>query len=85
MAGGVRKLFGTNWKSKVFGDGTQPPQVSRPSARTRKVMCGKETMKAAGTVTKKLAKWLDEKGYVGDTSDAQERAQADRSVGCDEP
>ncbi len=40
-----------------------------------KVMCGKETMKAAGTVTKKLAKWLAEKGYVEDTSDAQERAQ----------
>ena len=26
-------------------------------------MCGKETMQAAGTVTKKLAKWLAEKGY----------------------
>lgn len=41
----------------------------------RKVMCGKETMKAAGTVTKKLAKWLAEKGYVEDTTVAQERAQ----------
>ena len=41
----------------------------------RKVMCGKDTMKAAGTVTKKLAKWLAEKGYVEDTADAQERAQ----------
>jgi len=40
----------------------------------RKVMCGKETMQAAGTVTKKLAKWLAEKGYVEDTKDAQERA-----------
>lgn len=40
-----------------------------------KVMCGKDTMKAAGTVTKALAKWLAEKGYVEDTSDAQERAQ----------
>lgn len=40
-----------------------------------KVMCGKETMKAAGTVTKKLAKWLAEKGYAEDTSCAQERAQ----------
>ena len=40
-----------------------------------KVMCGKDTMKAAGTVTKKLAKWLAEKGYAEDTSDAQERAQ----------
>jgi hypothetical protein len=38
-------------------------------------MCGKDTMKAAGTVTKKLAKWLVEKGYVEDTADAQQRAQ----------
>ena len=36
-----------------------------------KVMCGKDTMKAAGTVTKKLA----DKGYADDTSDAQERAK----------
>jgi hypothetical protein len=40
----------------------------------RKVMCGKETMQAAGTVTKKLAKWLAEKGYVENTEEAQERA-----------
>ena len=40
-----------------------------------KVMCGKETMKAAGTVTKKLAKWLADKGYAEDTSAAQERAK----------
>jgi len=40
----------------------------------RKVMCGKETMQAAGTVTKKLAKWLAEKGYVEDTEYDQERA-----------
>jgi hypothetical protein len=40
----------------------------------RKVMCGKETMQAAGTVTKKLAKWLAEKGYIADTAFAQERA-----------
>lgn len=30
----------------------------------RKVMCGKELMQAAGTVTKKLGKWLMEKGYL---------------------
>lgn len=40
----------------------------------RKVMCGNDLMQAAGTVTKKLAKWLAEKGYVEDTEDAQERA-----------
>ncbi len=32
----------------------------------RKVICGKETMQAAGTVTKKLAKWLRKKEYVKD-------------------
>lgn len=36
----------------------------------RKVMAGKETMKAAATVIKKLAKWLVEKGYTTATSDA---------------
>src|SRR5437868_1607224 len=41
----------------------------------RKVMCGKETMQAAGTVTKKLAKWLVQKGYIEDTEDDQERAR----------
>ncbi|MHC4425554.1 MAG: tyrosine-type recombinase/integrase [Planctomycetota bacterium] len=30
----------------------------------RKVMCGKELMQAAGTVTKKLGKWLEKKGYI---------------------
>ncbi len=42
-----------------------------------KVMAGKETMKAAGTVTKKLMKWLIEKSYVEDTEAvemAEERA-----------
>jgi hypothetical protein len=32
----------------------------------RKVVAGTDTMKAAGTVTKKLVKWLAEKGYVED-------------------
>jgi hypothetical protein len=30
----------------------------------RKVMCGKELKQAAGTVMKKLGKWLKEKGYI---------------------
>ena len=34
----------------------------------RKVMCGKERMQAAGTVTKKLGKWLMEKGYIDSES-----------------
>jgi len=37
----------------------------------RKVMCGKEMMQAAGTVTKKLGKWLMEKGYI-DSESAEE-------------
>jgi len=32
----------------------------------RKVICGKDMMRAAGTVTKKLGKWLLQKGYVGE-------------------
>jgi hypothetical protein len=40
----------------------------------RKVIAGKETMKTAGTVLKKLAKWLSEKGYVKDAGEAQEQA-----------
>lgn len=42
-----------------------------------KVIAGKETMKAAGTVTKRLMKWLAEKGYVEDAEaleTAEERA-----------
>ena len=42
-----------------------------------KVVAGKDTMKAAGTVTKKLVKWLAEKGYVKDDEGlelAEERA-----------
>ena len=35
-----------------------------------KVICGKDLLRAAGTVTKKLGKWLADKGYVeGDDAD----------------
>lgn len=40
-----------------------------------KVMGGKELMQASGTVTKKLAKWLAEKGYAEETTEAQSRAK----------
>ncbi len=43
----------------------------------RKVAAGKDTMRAAGTVTKKLMRWLAEKGYVEDEEaleGAEERA-----------
>lgn len=41
----------------------------------RKVMAGGETLRAAGTVTKKLAKWLAEKGYAAadEAKEAEER------------
>ncbi|MBN1484565.1 MAG: hypothetical protein JXA37_07570 [Chloroflexia bacterium] len=38
----------------------------------RKVIASQELLKAAGTVTKKLARWLEEKGYAG----AEEAAQS---------
>ena len=35
-----------------------------------KVMCGKDLLRAAGTVTRKLGRWLAEKGFVsGDSAD----------------
>jgi hypothetical protein len=38
----------------------------------RKVIAGNETMKAAGTVVKKLAKWLVEKGHTEDDESVRE-------------
>jgi len=35
----------------------------------RKVLCGQETIDAAGTVTRKLGKWLARKGYDPDAAD----------------
>ncbi len=40
----------------------------------RKVIAGNETMKAAGTVIKKLARWLVEKGYAEDDESTRELA-----------
>jgi hypothetical protein len=54
-----------------------------------KVVAGKQTMQAAGTVTKKLLKWLAEKGYVEDAETlemAKERAgeaARDLPAACD--
>ena len=42
----------------------------------RKVIAGQELIRAAGTVTKKLAKWLAEKGYV-----SGEEAQSAADIG----
>ena len=49
----------------------------------RKVMAGKDLLRAAGTVTKKLASWLAAHGYVTaeDAEDARERgAEAARDL-----
>jgi len=49
----------------------------------RKVICGKEFKRASGTVMKKLAKWLREKGYISsDAADdvAQRGAVAAREL-----
>jgi hypothetical protein len=61
----------------TFCDSFGPEEITRGYSEflgyfmPQKVMCGKETMNAAGTVTNKLA----DKGYAEDTSDAQGRAQ----------
>jgi hypothetical protein len=51
---------------QVFGPEKIPDSVHEflNYFMVRKVMCGKELMQAAGTVTKKLGKWLNEKGYI---------------------
>ena len=48
-----------------------------------KVVAGKETMKAAGTVTKKLMKWLAEKGYA-DNAEAVQMAEERAADGARE-
>lgn len=50
----------------------------------RKVIAGKETLRAAGTVTRKLAKWLGEKGYAK-AEDAEEAAERGREAARDLP
>jgi hypothetical protein len=50
----------------------------------RKVIAGKETLRAAGTVTKKLAKWLNEKGYV-EAEDAEDAAELGADAARDLP
>ncbi len=56
---------------QVFGPEKIPENVGEflDYFMVRKVACGKGLMQAAGTVIKKLGKWLKEKGYV-DSEDA---------------
>ncbi len=50
----------------------------------RKVMCGKELMQAAGTVTKKLGKWLVKKGYI-DSGSAEDLVSSGAAAARDLP
>jgi hypothetical protein len=58
---------------QIFGPGKIPGNVGEflNYFMIRKVMCGKELMQAAGTVIKKLGKWLKEKGYIEPESAAE--------------
>jgi hypothetical protein len=51
---------------QVFGPEKIPENVGEFVGwfMVRKVMCGKDLLQAAGTVTRKLGKWLVEKGYL---------------------
>ncbi len=50
----------------------------------RKVMAGEELLRAAGTVTKKLAKWMAATGYV-DAASAREAVERSASAARDLP
>ena len=50
----------------------------------RKVIAGSELMRAAGTVTKALSKWLAEKGYVG-AAESRDGAQHGAAAARDLP
>ena len=50
----------------------------------RKVVAGKDLMRAAGSVTKKLAAWLAEKGYIGQ-AEAREGVEAGAEAARDLP
>ena len=65
------KLYNAKGKAQrefcqIFGPEKIPENVSEflNYFMIRKVMCGKELKKTAGTVTKKLSQWLLEKGYI---------------------
>ena len=51
----------------------------------RKVIAGNETMKAAGTVVKKLARWLVEKGYTEDDESIEGAGGHDRARPARQP
>ena len=62
-SGAAHQEFG-----QIFGPEKIPENVGEflNYFMIRKVMCGKDLLRAAGTVMKKLGKWLREKGYVTD-------------------
>jgi len=70
----------------VFGPGQILPNVGEFLGyfMVRKVVAGAETLRAAGTVTKKLASWLAKKGYAK-AEDAGEAAERGRDAARDLP
>jgi hypothetical protein len=58
---------------QIFGPEKIPENVGEflNYFMVRKVMCGKDMLRAAGTVMKKLGKWLADKGYL-DPEDAED-------------
>lgn len=65
--------------TRLFGPEKIPQEVGQFLGWfvIRKVMAGQEFLKACGTVTKKLGKWLAANGYVGadDAADMAERGR----------
>lgn len=72
--------------TRLFGPEKIPEQVGRFLGWfvIRKVMAGQEFLKACGTVTKKLGKWLGENGYV-DVDDAADMAERGSNAGDELP
>lgn len=72
--------------TRLFGPEKIPQEVGQFLGWfvIRKVMAGQEFLKACGTVTKKLGKWLDANGYI-DANDAADMAERGSDAGDELP
>ena len=72
--------------TRLFGPEKIPEQVGQFLGWfvIRKVMAGQEFLKACGTVTKKLGKWLAANGYI-DANDAADMAERGSDAGDELP
>ncbi len=72
--------------TRLFGPEKIPQEVGQFLGWfvIRKVMAGQEFLKACGTVTKKLGKWLAENGYI-DVDDAADMAARGSDAGDELP